>query len=109
MFMKGDKIYYVDTIDGSINEGQFIENAKDGMWIRLKGFSFNTFAYTDYLGEKVFPDLDSAQAGLETIKNKMKAGLLKDNRFVKDIIERLGKVEGKLYLSIIREILNEIL
>ncbi len=109
MFMEGDKIYYVDTVDGSIHEGKFIENAKDGMWIRLKGFTFNIFAYTDYLGEKVFPDLESAQTGLETIKNKMKAALLKDNLFVNEIIERLGKVEGKLYLSIIREILNEIL
>lgn len=107
MFIEGHKIYYVDTFDGTIHEGRFIENAEDGMWIRLKGLTFNTFAYSDYLGKKVFPDQSSAQAGLETIRSKIKSGLLKDNYFIKDILERLGKSEGKLYLGIIGEILNE--
>lgn len=107
MFVKGDKLYYIDTHDGIIYQGNFLEDNSDGIWIKLKGHLTNNFVYSDLVSERVFKDFNHAQTGLETIKNEMKNALLQDDKFVKDILERLRKNEGKLYSSIIEEILYE--
>lgn len=106
-FTKNEKLYYIDIKDGIIHEGRFIESNGDGIWIRLKGFSLNTYVYYDLIDEEIFKNMEQAEKGLENIKNKMRARLSRDDAFIKDILVRLGKNEGNLYLSVIGEILYE--
>ncbi len=107
MFKENEKIFYIDTHSGAIEEGKFIESTSEGMWIRINGNSLNTFVYSDIWHERIFSDLPQAETVLNAIRSKMKSRLLKDNFFIRDILDRLGKSEGKLYLSIINEILSE--
>jgi len=107
MFDKGEKIYYIDTHDGTVQEGKFLESTGDGIWLRLKGAGINTFVYSDVINEKVFKDRFHAETGLESLKKGMKARLLDNNRFIDDILGRLRKSEGELYLHIIEEVLRE--
>ncbi|MDF2985236.1 MAG: hypothetical protein K0R50_746 [Eubacterium sp.] len=107
MFKENEKIFYIDTISGTIEEGRFIEATAEGMWIRINGHSLNTFVYSDIWHERIFSDFSQAQTSLNAIRSKMKSRLLKDNFFIRDILDRLQKSEGQFYLSIINEILNE--
>lgn len=107
MFNEGEKLYYIDIHDGVIREGKFIESNNDGMWIRLKGYTVNTFVYEAFIGERVFKEMEHAKTGLENLRSSMKAKLLKDNHFIDDIIKRLGEHEGAFYVSLIKEILVE--
>ncbi|EPR13465.1 hypothetical protein [Ruminiclostridium papyrosolvens] len=107
IFTQNEKLFYIDIKDGLICEGKFIESNGNGIWIRLKGDSLNTYVYSDLVEERVFKDYGSAAEGLETIKNNMKARLSKDDMFIKDLLTRLKKSEGDLYANIIVEILCE--
>lgn len=107
MFVKDEKIYYIDLNDGTIHEGSFLESNREGVWLRLKGYAVNTFVYSDSVEERVFKDKTSAEAGLGRLRSKMKARLLENNRFIEDILQRLGKQEGNFYISVIKEILHE--
>ncbi|WP_024831286.1 hypothetical protein [Ruminiclostridium josui] len=106
-FSKNEKIFYIDIKEGLICEGKFIESNGNGIWIRLKGDSLNTFVYSDLVEERVFKEYGSAVEGLEAIKNKIKARLSKDDTFIKDLLTKLRKSEGNLYATIICDILNE--
>ncbi len=107
VFSENEKVFYVDIKDGLIFEGKFIESNGNGIWIRLKGDSLNTYVYSDLVEERVFKDYDSAAEGLEAIKINMKTRLSKGDTFIKDLITRLKKSEGNLYATIIGEILFE--
>jgi hypothetical protein len=107
MFKENEKIYFVDTFSGTIREGKFIENNSDGLWINLSGDSLNTFVYSDIISERVFNDFSQAESSLKTIRDNMKTRLSNNNFFVKDIIKRLEKSEGPLYVGVINEILSE--
>ena len=107
VFSENEKVFYVDIKDGLIFEGKFIESNGNGIWIRLKGDSLNTYVYSDLVKETVFKDYDGAVEGLATIKKNMKARLSKDDSFIKDLLTRLKKSEGNLYATIIGEILFE--
>lgn len=107
MFKEGEKIFYIDTKDGVIESARFIEKTDDGTWIRIEGHAINTFVYADYQDNTIFSDSAGAEAGLEDYKNNLKAKLTKNNFFLKDVLARLEKQEGKLYLSILKEIFDE--
>ncbi len=107
IFSKNEKLYYIDIKDGLIFEGRFIESDSNGIWIRLKGDSLNTYVYCDQVEERVFKDYIPATEGLEGIKQNMKARLLKNDTYIKDLLTRLRKNEGALYATIIEEILYE--
>ncbi len=106
MFKEGQKIFYVDTRDGIIETARFIEKTSDGTWIRIDGHAINTFVYSDYQDKSLFEDLAQAETGLENYKINLKSRLLKNNFFIKDILLRLEKHEGKLYVDVVSEILN---
>ncbi len=108
MFNEGDKIFYTNTKDGSIYSAQFIESTDDGVWIRISGNTINTFIYKDNTELTLYKDLKDAEIGLQEYKSSLKAKLLKDDYFIRDILARLARNEGKLYVSIIEEILNEL-
>jgi hypothetical protein len=107
MFAKNEKLFYIDIKDGIIQEGKFIENNGNGVWIRLKGDSLNTYVYSDSIEERIFINQNEAQAGLEALRKRLKVRLLKDNSFIEDLLVRLKKSEGNLYASVIVEILHE--
>ncbi|AEY66492.1 hypothetical protein [Clostridium sp. BNL1100] len=107
IFTENEKLFYIDIKEGLICEGKFIENNGNGIWIKLKGDALNTYVYSDLVDERVFKDYGPAAEGLETIKNKMKSRLSKDDAFIKDLLTRLKKSEGDLYATIIGEILYE--
>ena len=107
IFTENEKLFYIDIKDGLICEGKFIENNSNGIWIRLKGDSLNSYVYSDLVEERVFKGYDSAAEGLEAIKINMKTRLSKGDTFIKDLITRLKKSEGNLYATIIGEILYE--
>ncbi len=106
MFKEGQKIFYVDTREGIIETARFIEKTSDGTWIRIDGHAINTFVYSDYQDKSLFEDLTQAETGLENYKINLKSRLLKNNFFIKDILLRLEKHEGKLYVDVVSEILN---
>lgn len=108
MFKEGQKIFYVDIKDGVIETARFIEKTGDGSWIRIDGHAINTFVYSDYQDRTLFADLTQAETGLENFKINLKSKLLKNNFFIKDILQRLEKHEGKLYVNVISEILNKL-
>ncbi len=83
MFKENEKIFYIDTISGTIEEGKFIEATAEGMWIRINGHSLNTFVYSDIWHERIFSDFLHADNALNSIRSKMKSRLLKDNFFYK--------------------------
>lgn len=107
LFTQNEKLFYIDIKDGAIFEGKFIEKNGNGIWIRLNGDALNTYVYSDLVEERVFNDYCLASEGLETIKSNLKARLLKDNAFIKDLTAKLKKSEGNLYSTIIEEILHE--
>lgn len=100
------KLFYVDIFDGVVKEGEFIENDQDGLWIRVKGEYINTFVYSDTIEARIFEERDLAETGLAKIRADLKAKLLENNLFIKDICKRLEQHEGKLYVGVIREILE---
>jgi hypothetical protein len=106
MFESGDRLYFIDIMDGTVQEGKFIEQNSDGSWIRLKGYSVNTFVYADTAGERIFKDMGSAQDGLANLKAKIKERLLIGNRFVEEIPTKLQEEHGRFYADIVREILH---
>ncbi len=108
MFDEGEKIFYINTQDGSICSARFIESTDDGVWISIAGNTINTFIYKDNTKISLYRDLKDAEIGLQDYKNSLKAKLLKDDLFISDILTRLARSEGKLYVSIIEEILNEL-
>lgn len=101
------KLFYVDIFDGEVKEGEFIEHDPDGLWIRVKGEHTNTFVYSDTIDARIFEERDLAEIGLAKIRADLKARLLENNLFIKDICKRLKQHEGKLYVEVIREILQE--
>ncbi len=106
MFDEGEKIFYADIKDGIIYSASFIESIDDGVWIKISGNTINTFIYKDYAEISIYKDLKDAETGLQDYKSSLKAKLLKDDFYIRDILGRLAKTEGKLYVSIIEEILN---
>jgi len=108
MFQEGEKIYYVDTKDGIIYYARFIESTDDGVWINIDGNTINTFIYRDNIEITLYKDLNDAKTGLDKYRSNLKAKLLKEDYYLKDILIRLSKTEGKLYTDIIGEILNDL-
>ncbi|OPX43490.1 hypothetical protein CLHUN_26370 [Ruminiclostridium hungatei] len=106
MFKEGEKVYFIDTRDGIIQAAKFMENTEEGMWITISGHTVNTFVYKDTCAITVCRDSEQARDNLEAIKNNLRARLLKDNFYIRDIALRLEKTEGKLYAGIVGEILN---
>ncbi len=100
------KLFYVDIFDGVVKEGEFIENDQDGLWIKVKGEYTNTFVYSDTLDARIFEERDLAEIGLAKIRADLKAKLLENNLFIQDICKRLEQHEGKLYVGVIKEILQ---
>lgn len=104
---RGGRLFYIDLEDGIIQEGKLIEYSSEGLWVRLKGETVNTFVFSDRVKERVFADLESAEAGLSAIRAQTKARLLKNDYFIEDILGRLRKHEGNFYIQLIQEILSE--
>ena len=109
MFKENEKIYYIDTREGTIHSARFNELTVDGAWITIKGDAVNTFVYKDKCEVVLFPTLAEAQTGLDNYKSRLKAKLIEDNNYRKDLIKRLQKHEGALYAEIISDILNDMI
>lgn len=107
MFEENEKVYFIDLTDGVVQEGRFLEYDRDGMWLRLKGQTANKFVYSNAQYSQVYKSLSDAENELVNIRNKMKENLLKEDKYIEDIIRRLKEHEGSLYTGIIREILYE--
>lgn len=107
MFKKSDKIYYIDLFDGIVKESIFIEHDNNGMWIKIKGNSANTFVYSNIANERIFSESTSATSKLESIRNKTKENLKSTNKFVEDVVNKLKTHEGNFYAGIINEILRD--
>ncbi len=106
MFKEGEKIYFLDARDGIIQAARFMENTEEGVWIKISGHAVNTFVYKDNCAVTVCRDPEQALANLEAIKNNLRVRLLQDNFYIRDIVLRLEKSEGKLYAGIVGEILD---
>ncbi len=104
---QGGRLFYIDLEDGVIQAGNLIEYSSEGLWVRLKGDTVNTFVFSDRRKERVFADRESAEAGLSAIRAQTKARLLKNDYFIEDILGRLRKHEGNFYVQLIQEILSE--
>ena len=107
MFKPKDRVYYINLMSGAIEEARFVEYDSDGLWIRVKGQSVNTFVYSDLEKERVFPSFETAETGLNAVKSGIRARLLADNRIIDEIAAKLEEKEGKVYVSVVREILKE--
>ena len=107
MYKVLDEVFYIDIFDGIIKEGEFLEYENDGVWLRIVGERENIFVYSDLVDERVYKKRDEAKAGLVRIRTEMKARLLRNNLFINDICNKLEQHEGKLYIGIIKEILQE--
>ena len=107
MYKEHDKVFYIDIFDGDVKEGDFIEYDKDGLQIRVKGESANTFVYSDMPDKRDYKQRDDAETGLDKIRTGMKTRLLQNNLFINDICKKLEQHEGNLYIGIIKEILQE--
>ena len=107
MFEKDSKVFFIDTTDGIIGEAKFLELEKDGVWLKVKGQSVNRFVYSDKDNERVFAQKESAEKVLNEIKAGIRKRLLASNMFIDDIVKKLEKSEGKLYIAIIKDILQE--
>ena len=106
MFDELNKVFYIDVFDGAVKESVIIEKDKDGLWIRVKGSSTNTFVYSDILDQRIYLQRDEAVAALDKIRTGMKARLLLGSLYIRDICKKLEHNEGKLYTGVIREILQ---
>lgn len=104
---QGGRLFYIDLEDGVVQEGNLIEYSNEGLWVRLKGDTVNTFVFSDRRKERVFANRESAEAGLSAIRAQTKARLLKNDYFIEDILGRLRKHEGNFYMQLIQEILSE--
>ena len=102
-----NKVFYIDIFNGIVKEGSIIENENDGLWLKLKGESMNTFVYADLLDKIVYKQKDDAETALVKIRAEKKTRLLQNNFFINDICEKLEQHEGKLYTEIVKEILQE--
>lgn len=60
MYKELDKVFYIDVFDGIVKEGDFIENDKNGLWIKVKGESANTFVYSDMADKRVYKQMETA-------------------------------------------------
>jgi hypothetical protein len=107
MYNELDKVFYIDIFDGIVKEGNFKEYAKKGLWIRINEEGENVFVYSDLNDEKVYNQRDSAEAGLVKIRAEMMVKLLQNKLSFNDICKKLEQYVGKLYVGIIKEILNE--
>ena len=107
MFEKDSTVFFIDTTDGIIGEAKFLEYENAGIWLKVKGQSVNRFVYSDKENERVFTQKESAEKVLNEIKTGIKKRLLASNMFIDDIINKLEKSEGKLYVGIIKDILQE--
>lgn len=107
MFEINEIVYYIDLIDGKVKKAKFIDEEKDGSWIKIDGEPMNTYVYADLIEERLFVSKEKADLNLERLKEKSKAALLEDNKFIDDITKKLSKSEGAFYAGIIREILQE--
>ena len=65
MFEEGERLYIIDAKEGFIQDGNFIESNGEGIWVRIKNHSLNTFIYSDLIDETVFKSSDDAKAGLK--------------------------------------------
>lgn len=106
MFKEGEKIYFLDVRDGIIQAARFMENTEEGVWIKISSHAINTFVYKDSCAVTLCSDHQQALDNLEAIKNKLRVRLLHDNFYIRDVVHRLEKSEGKLYAGIVGEILD---
>lgn len=106
MLKEGEKIYFLDVRDGIIQAARFMENTEEGVWIKISGHAINTFVYKDSCAVTLCSDHQQALDNLEAIKNKLRVRLLHDNFYIRDVVHRLEKSEGKLYAGIVGEILD---
>lgn len=107
MYKELDKVFYIDIFDGIVKEGDFMGYDKNGLWTRIKEESANIFVYAGLAEERVYQQRDCAETGLVRIQTGMKARLLQNNLFISDICKKLEQHGGKLYIGIIKEILQE--
>lgn len=106
MYDEMSRVFYIDVFDGVVKESVIIEKDKDGLWIKVKGSSTNTFVYSDILDQRIFEQKDEAVAALDRLRTAMKARLLPGSLYIQDICKKLEHNEGKLYTGVIREILQ---
>ena len=107
MYKEFDKVFYIDIYDGIVKEGDLMEYDKNGLWIRIKEESASILVYSYLTDERVYKQRDSAEAGLVRIQTGVKARLLQNNLFINDICKKLEQHEGKFFVGIIKEILQE--
>lgn len=110
MLKKGQKIFYIDASDAIVREGRFAgydDRDTGGAWLRLQGQSVNLFVYPENIDRLVYLSLTDAEAGLEAMREEMRQLLQQNNKYIDDVCSRLSKYESRLYIEIIRQILEE--
>jgi hypothetical protein len=106
MYKELDKVFYIDIFDGIVKEGDFKEYVKNGLWILIKEESENVYVYSKLTDEKVYDRRDRAESGLAKMRMGIKASLLQNKLSINDICMKLEQHEGKLYVEIIKEIMQ---
>lgn len=107
MFSKNETVFYIDTFNGKILKGKFLDYDDKNIWLQIDGEALNTFVYSDKVVDTIFNTLEASKIGLTTLRKREKNRLLNNSTFILDICTKLQKHEGSFYSSIIEEVLSE--
>jgi hypothetical protein len=105
MFKKNDLLFYIDTIEGCVIKGKFIDYDGKDMWIKLPNEAMNTFVYSDKVSDIVFEKQEAAQIQLEAIRQRLRIRLQNKTVFIEELTSKIHKHEGRLYAEVVKEIL----
>lgn len=106
-FKEKSVLFYIDIFEGEVKQAKFIEQETQGIWIKIDSEVVNTFIFEDKVDSRVFFDETIATVALAEYRKTFKADLIKENKFIEDVLSRLSKTQGKLYMGIIEEIMKE--